>query len=87
MNEKPQSPYKLTEAPLKEIAFDISVQDFKDFKFRFSSFGSIDAICANLFYHFMQAARSQLPLAESTQLEDDNNQRFNKMISNIEFKF
>ena len=86
-NPKPQSPYKLAQTRNREICFDASTQDFQDFKFRFSTFASVDAICATLFYHFMQAAKSQLPLAESTEIEASNNERFNKMISNLNIQF
>lgn len=87
MNDKPQSPYKLQNDPLREVCFDVSTQDFQDFKFRFAAHGSIDAICANLFYQFVQAAKAQLPLATSVEQETTNNLRFNQMLSNLNFQF
>lgn len=82
-----KSPYKLQQDRTREVTFDASHDDFRDFKFRFSAHGSIDAVLANLFYQFMQAARSQLPLADSTEVEDSNIVRFNQMISTLNIRF
>lgn len=87
MTDKVHSPYKLQPTPLKEVCFDASIQDLQDFKFRFSRHGSIDGICSSLFYHFMQAAREQLPLATSEELEASNLTRFNQMLSQVTFQF
>lgn len=87
MSDKLQSPYKLQPNPMREICFDISKQDFQDFKFRFPAHGAIDAVCASLFYHFMRAVNSQLDLPISTEIAESNSARFNQMIANLEFKF
>jgi hypothetical protein len=85
---KPQSPYKLqSTSSLREVCFDASTQDFHDFKLRFPIHGSIDAICALLFYQFMQSAKLQLPMASSPEVEQENNERFTHMLSNLNFQF
>ena len=61
MTEKPQSPYKSQQVQLKEVCFSVSSQDLKDFRFRFATHGSIDAIMATLVYHFTNAAREFHP--------------------------
>lgn len=83
---KPQSPYKNQPQALKEVCFDISEQDFKEFRFRFATHGSVDAILGSLFYHFIQSAK-QLPLAMTEEIETSNNQKFNQMIANLKFPF
>ena len=87
MTEKPQSPYKSHQVQLKEVCFNVSSQDLKDFRFRFATHGSIDAIMATLFYHFTNAAREFLPLADSSETEESNNRRFAQMVSELKFPF
>lgn len=86
-DSKPQSPYKSQQTQQKEVCFNVSSQDLKDFRFRFATHGSIDAIMANLFYHFVNAAREHLPLADSSETEESNNRRFAQMISELKFPF
>ena len=71
----------------QELCFDASKQDIKDFKFRFAKHGSIDACLSTIFFHFMQAVRNHIPLADTTEQEALNNARFNQMISQLKFPF
>lgn len=84
---KPQSPYKSQQVQQKEVCFNVSSQDLKDFRFRFATHGSTDAIMATLFYHFVNAAREHLPLADSSETEESNNRRFVQMIPELKFPF
>jgi len=87
MQDKIQNPYKLQPTVLKELCFDASAQDILDFKFRLARHGSIDGALSSLFFHFMTALREQLPLATTEELEASNNERFNQMISRLNFSF
>jgi len=87
MNDKPQSPYKLTPQSLREVCFDVSQQDYNEFKFRFATHGSVDAVLGTLFYHFVQSIKSSLPLAMTPEIEQTNNTLFNQMIPNLTFPF
>lgn len=87
MQDKIQNPYKLQPIPLKELCFDASEQDIKDFKFRFAKHGSIDGALSTLFFHFMTAAKRSIPIADTTEVELSNIARFHQMTTQLTFPF
>lgn len=87
MQDKIQNPYKLQPAQLKELCFDASEQDIKDFKFRFAKHGSIDGALSTLFFHFMTEVKKSIPLADTTETELANIMRFHQMINQLTFPF
>lgn len=87
MQDKIQNPYKLQPIPLKELCFDASEQDIKDFKFRFPKHGSIDGVLSTLFFHFMTSVKKTIPLADTTEAETSNIARFHQMTTQLTFPF